>query len=102
MNPLDGPGCSAQCLYVGLSDAEQELRDVFFLKGGTALHFSIAIDFTASNGDYRDPKSLHSRDPATGENQYTIAIKAIGEILQDYDSDMQFPSKSNFNSLEHY
>ena len=55
------------------------------------MNFSIAIDFTASNGDPRDPRSLHFRDPSTGENQYTTAIRAVGDIIQDYDNDKQFP-----------
>ena len=55
------------------------------------MNFSIAIDFTASNGDPRDPRSLHFRDPSTGENQYTTAIRAVGDIIQDYDTDKQFP-----------
>ena len=55
------------------------------------MNFSLAVDFTASNGDPRDPRSLHFRDPTTGENQYTTAIRAVGDIIQDYDTDKQFP-----------
>ncbi len=55
------------------------------------MNFSLAIDFTASNGDPRDPRSLHFRDPTSGENQYTTAIRAVGDIIQDYDTDKQFP-----------
>ena len=32
-----------------------------YIQGGTALNFSVAIDFTASNGDPRNPRSLHYR-----------------------------------------
>ena len=49
----------------------------------------VAIDFTASNGRYRDPTALHYLDDAT--NQYLLAIRAIGGILQSYDSDQQIP-----------
>ena len=55
------------------------------------MNFSLAIDFAASNGDPRDPRSLHFRDPTSGENQYTTAIRAVGDIIQDYDTDKQFP-----------
>ena len=48
------------------------------------IHFTVAIDFTASNGDPRDPRSLHYIDPSS-PNQYTRALHAVGEIIQDYD-----------------
>lgn len=63
-----------------------------YIQNGTAMNFSLAIDFTASNGDPRDPRSLHFRDPTSGENQYTTAIRAIGDIIEDYDTDKQFPA----------
>ena len=28
----------------------------------------------------------------SGENQYTTAIRSVGEIIQDYDTDKQFPA----------
>ena len=34
-----------------------------------------------------------SRNPhAGGENQYTTAIRSVGDIIQDYDYDKQFPA----------
>ena len=59
---------------------------------GTSINFSVAVDFTASNGEPHKPGSLHYRGNEFGENQYTTAIKAVGEIIQDYDSDKQFPA----------
>jgi hypothetical protein len=57
------------------------------------MNFSVAVDFTASNGDPRQPQSLHFFDPNRGgENQYTTAIRSVGEIIQDYDTDKQFPA----------
>jgi len=56
------------------------------------MNFSIAVDFTASNGDPRDHRSLHFMNPQTMENQYTTAIRSVGEIIQDYDTDKQFPA----------
>ena len=63
-----------------------------FIQGGTTMNFSVAIDFTLSNGDPKDPRSLHFLDQSTWENQYTQAIKAVGEIIEDYDFDKQFPA----------
>merc|ERR1719510_2401628 len=55
------------------------------------MNFSVAVDFTASNGDPRGPDSLHYTGNQ-GENQYTTAIRSVGDIVQDYDSDKQFPA----------
>lgn len=56
-----------------------------YIRGGTQIHFTVAVDFTASNGDPRSPQSLHYRQPGV-DNQYSSAIRAVGEIIQDYDS----------------
>lgn len=63
-----------------------------YIQGGTSMNFSIAVDFTASNGDPRDQRSLHYMNPQTMENQYTTAIRSVGDIVQDYDTDKQFPA----------
>ena len=49
------------------------------------LNFTVAIDFTASNGDPREPGSLHYMNP-NQPNQYFLALQAVGQIIQDYDS----------------
>jgi len=71
-----------------------ELQPTFldFITGGTELSFTVAIDFTASNGNPNDPKSLHYNDPSGRPNQYITAIRAVGAIVQDYDSDKMFPA----------
>jgi hypothetical protein len=51
----------------------------------------IAVDFTKSNGDPVSPESLHYNDPRQ-PNLYTRALRSVGEILQDYDSDKRFPA----------
>lgn len=61
-----------------------------YIKGGTQLNCTIAIDFTASNGDPQTPDSLHYISPVA-TNQYEQALTAVGEIIQDYDSDKLFP-----------
>uniref|UniRef100_A0A4X2LCC3 Copine-2 n=1 Tax=Vombatus ursinus TaxID=29139 RepID=A0A4X2LCC3_VOMUR len=51
----------------------------------------VGIDFTASNGNPRDPSSLHYINPM-GTNEYLAAIWAVGQIIQDYDTDKMFPA----------
>ncbi|KAG0213436.1 Copine-5 [Mortierella sp. GBA30] len=61
-----------------------------FLAGGGSLGLCVAIDFTQSNGDPKSPQSLHYKN-STGENEYTRAIRSVGNILQCYDSDKRIP-----------
>jgi len=63
-----------------------------YISNGTELSFTVAIDFTASNGSPQDPSSLHFNNPTGIPNQYETAIKAVGNIIQDYDSDKMFPA----------
>ncbi|KAM9520183.1 copine-5 [Guaruba guarouba] len=62
-----------------------------YIRGGTQLNFTVAIDFTASNGNPSQPTSLHYLSPYQ-LNAYTMALRAVGEIIQDYDSDKMFPA----------
>jgi len=61
-----------------------------YIAGGMQINLMVAIDFTASNGDPRDPRSLHHFNPHRF-NAYQSAIIAVGNILQAYDSDGQIP-----------
>ncbi|XP_053542115.1 copine-9 isoform X2 [Ictalurus punctatus] len=70
---------------------ESEYTFVDFIRGGTQLNFTVAIDFTASNGNPSQPTSLHYMSPYQ-MNAYAMALKAVGEIIQDYDSDKLFPA----------
>ncbi|XP_069062241.1 copine-9 [Pleurodeles waltl] len=70
---------------------ESEYTFVDYIKGGTQLNFTVAIDFTASNGNPSQPTSLHYMNPYQ-LNAYGMALKAVGEIIQDYDSDKLFPA----------
>ena len=61
-----------------------------YLKSGVEIGLSVAIDFTNSNGDPNDPRSLHyiyGREP----NQYERAINSCGNILSYYDYDQLYP-----------
>ena len=52
----------------------------------------IAVDFTASNKDADDPKSLHYYSPHSDTmNPYQDAIMSVGEILLNYDADKMVP-----------
>ena len=77
-----------------LKRCEIQIKPSFidYIQGGTSMNFSVAVDFTASNGDPRDARSLHFMNPQTMENQYTTAIRSVGDIIQDYDTDKQFPA----------
>jgi len=67
-----------------------------YIKGGTQVNFTLAVDFTGSNGNPNSPDSLHYRgnpsNPNQHPNQYVTAIRSVGEIVQDYDSDKMFPA----------
>ncbi|CAG2181417.1 unnamed protein product, partial [Oppiella nova] len=40
----------------------QEVTFLDYIRGGTQMHFAVAVDFTASNGNPSDPRSLHFMD----------------------------------------
>ncbi len=54
----------------------------------------MAVDFTGSNGNPHQTNSLHyiDRSPYQRLNQYELAITSVGEIIQDYDRDQQYPA----------
>ena len=65
------------------------LSFVDYLRAGVEITCSVAIDFTASNGNRKDPNSLHFIRP-DAPNQYEKAILEIGGILENYDTDKKF------------
>lgn len=67
-----------------------------YVRGGTELHFAVAIDFTASNGPITDPASLHFLEQPLPHyqqkpNSYEVALRAVGEIIASYDTKGMFP-----------
>ncbi|KAF3706173.1 Copine-8 [Channa argus] len=70
---------------------DTELSFLDYIQGGTQINFTVAIDFTASNGNPSQPTSLHYMSPYQ-LNDYAMALRAVGEIIQDYDSDKMFPA----------
>lgn len=61
-----------------------------YIKGGLQVHCTVAIDFTGSNGDPATPNSLHYITH-NSLNNYEQAINSVVSIIQDYDTDKQFP-----------
>ncbi|XP_050440402.1 copine-8-like [Adelges cooleyi] len=61
-----------------------------YIQGGTEIFCTVAIDFTGSNGNPSDPSSLHYVNAAS-MNLYEQAIWSVVSIIEDYDSDKQFP-----------
>ena len=62
-----------------------------YLQMGLEISFSVAVDFTASNGMKDEPSSLHYLDPPN-LNQYEQVILAVGSIIEPYDTDRLFPA----------
>ncbi|XP_078690065.1 copine-4-like isoform X3 [Branchiostoma floridae x Branchiostoma belcheri] len=62
-----------------------------YIMAGCQINFTVGVDFTASNGDPRQTTSLHYINPYA-PNEYTKALIAVGEVVQDYDSDKLFPA----------
>jgi hypothetical protein len=74
-----------------------------YIAGGCELRVTVAIDFTASNGDPRQESSLHhfkakkldynngDADRQDDMNDYDRAIFSICSVLSEFDSDQKFP-----------
>ena len=77
--------CKATCeLAMAKVDTKYTFMD--YISGGMEMNFVVGIDFTASNGDPANPDSLHFNNGHL-PNQYVQAVQAVGEIIQDYDTD---------------
>ncbi|XP_063157664.1 copine-6 [Candoia aspera] len=79
--------------YIVLTQCKMEKVHTFldYIMGGLQISFTVAIDFTASNGDPRSEHSLHFINPKE-PNEYLKTLSSVGEICQDYDSDKRFPA----------
>ncbi|XP_069007450.1 copine-3-like isoform X2 [Embiotoca jacksoni] len=76
---------------VKLCQVVKEFTFLDYIMGGCQINFTVAIDFTGSNGDPKSPQSLHYISPQ-GVNEYLSAIWSVGNVIQDYDSDKMFPA----------
>nr|XP_023884584.1 protein BONZAI 3-like isoform X1 [Quercus suber]XP_023884585.1 protein BONZAI 3-like isoform X2 [Quercus suber] len=79
-------------LFVDQFCEKQQYSFLDYISSGFELNFMVAIDFTASNGNPRNPDSLHYIDPSGRLNSYQRAILEVGEVIQFYDSDRRFPA----------
>ncbi|XP_072013464.1 copine-8-like isoform X3 [Amphiura filiformis] len=70
---------------------DQQFSFLDYIRGGCQIAATVAVDFTASNGDPRQPTSLHYMNPYQ-PNHYQRAIHSVVEVLQDYDADKLFPA----------
>ena len=72
-----------------------------YLRSGMNINLTIGIDFTGSNGNYTDYRSLHYLN--NGMNDYEKAIRSCGDILAYYDDDQLFPVFGfGFNFQDNY
>jgi len=77
-----------------------------YLKAGWCINMSVAIDYTASNGDPSKPTSLHhisEIDQNRGRqlNQYENAMTSVGKILETYAYKKRF-SSYGFGAIPRY
>ena len=68
---------------------ENNVSFISYLRSGMNINLTIGIDFTGSNGHYKDAPSYHYLD--AGMNNYEKAIRSCGDIVAHYDNDKLFP-----------
>jgi hypothetical protein len=79
---------------------------ISYLRSDMNINLTIGIDFTGSNGHYKDKPSYHYLDG--GMNNYEKAIRSCGDIVAHYDNHQLFPVfgfgfcfiDSNLNNFE--
>ena len=62
-----------------------------YVRAGAQINCFVAVDFTQSNGDPRNPHSLHFLHPYR-KNPYQLALNSVLDIIQDYNSSKLFPA----------
>ncbi|ORY01096.1 Copine-domain-containing protein, partial [Basidiobolus meristosporus CBS 931.73] len=77
-------------VYVSACRIEKSETFLDYLHAGAQLSMTVAIDFSKSNGDFGNPASLHYLSNSR-QNSYQEALRAIGGVLEPYDSDRKFP-----------
>uniref|UniRef100_A0A8C5FHM0 Copine VIII n=1 Tax=Gadus morhua TaxID=8049 RepID=A0A8C5FHM0_GADMO len=73
---------------------DSELSFLDFIKGGrspVAALLTCGSSGPCAPGNPSQPTSLHYMSPYQ-LNAYAMALRAVGEIIQDYDSDKMFPA----------
>jgi hypothetical protein len=82
--------CKGDRVEIEVFEKRRNTNFLEYVFGGCQINLNVAIDFTLSNGDPSDRDSLHSF--ANPLNDYVRAIRAVGDILQYYDSDKEIPT----------
>jgi hypothetical protein len=86
-------GRSGGTLIMESVQIENRASFLEYVTGGTEINFLVAIDFTASNNSPRDGgPSLHTLYADGRMNEYQQCIHRIGDVLEYYDHDKQFPT----------
>lgn len=62
----------------------------YIIKGNVIINTVFAVDMSSTNGDPRDPSSLHYVGNASTPNEYEKAIREVGGVLAEYDSTQKF------------
>ena len=71
-------------------EAMKNYQFLDYIRGGMQMNLVVAIDFTGSNGNPRNPTSLHFL--GNNANAYEMAISSCGNIVAYYDYDQLFPA----------
>jgi hypothetical protein len=77
-------------IILTLCEASKDATFLDYIAAGLQINVTIAIDFTGSNGKITSPESLHHVG-GSHPNAYMRAIEAVGNVIQDYDSDKMYP-----------
>jgi hypothetical protein len=87
LRKTEKPGKMYGEIYVKEARIQHYPSFLEMLKNGLQINMAVAVDFTGSNGDPRQPNSLHYMGNPTQPNHYVRAIGDVARILLDYDTD---------------
>ena len=85
---IDSKGKKVSELRVHTCNIQNLPKFSHYLMDKYSFGLICALDFTISNGSQNTPTSLHYKSDT---NQYTTALKAVGDILNQYDNDKKYP-----------
>mmetsp|Transcript_32790 Transcript_32790/g.57076 ORF Transcript_32790/g.57076 Transcript_32790/m.57076 type:complete len:545 (-) Transcript_32790:27-1661(-) len=101
---LEGSASHNGSIVVKHISVVKEPTFIEYISNGCELGLIAAVDFTASNGDPRYTESLHHVSQQSSynyfignkavpepSNQYEQALKAVADVLIEYDSDKRVP-----------
>lgn len=76
---MDLPGCPRLCIVRFLCISALPVKSFFdYIAGGMQMAFSIAIDYTASNGDPSQTGTLHYHDPS-GRTMNEVLVNTLSD-----------------------